>query len=96
MIIIIVNNIIINIIIIISSSQSLSLASQSLSSSSHQHDIFIYLNREFMSSFGIYEHKPHHCAMTKLIPASRLSTFTIQHYYQQRHVAWTSVFLGDL
>lgn len=48
-----------------------------------------------MSSFSIFDHKPYHCGMTKLLPAERLYTFSIQHYYQQRHVSWTSVFLAD-
>jgi hypothetical protein len=48
-----------------------------------------------MSSFSIFDHKPYHCGMTKLLPAERLYTFSILHYYQQRHVSWTSVFLAD-
>jgi hypothetical protein len=51
--------------------------------------------REYMSSFSIFDHKPYHCGMTKLLPAERLYTFGILHYYQQRHISWTSVFLAD-
>lgn len=36
-------------------------------------------HREFMSSFLVFEHKPAHCAMSKLIPADRLQTFSIWH-----------------
>ena len=49
-----------------------------------------------MSSFGIYDHKPHHCSMSKLIPGDKLTVFMIQHYYQQRHVSWVPVFAGIL
>lgn len=41
-----------------------------------------------MSSFSIYEHKPHYCAMNKLIPGERFMTFNIQHYWAQKHVSW--------
>ena len=45
-----------------------------------------------MSSFSVFDHKPGHCGLTKLIPAERLTSFSIYHYYQQRHVSWTPVF----
>jgi hypothetical protein len=32
-----------------------------------------------MSSFLVFDHKPHYCAMTKLLPAQRLMTFSIWH-----------------
>jgi hypothetical protein len=54
-----------------------------------------WASREYMSSFSVYDHKPNSCGMGKLIPASRLTTFTIYHYYQQRHVSWTPVFFAD-
>jgi hypothetical protein len=47
-----------------------------------------------MSSFSLFDHKRGHCGLNKLLPAERLSTFTILHYYQQRHVSWTPVFIS--
>jgi hypothetical protein len=51
--------------------------------------------REYMSSFSLFNRKGGHCSLTKLLPGARLTTFTIYHYYQQRHVSWTPVFLAD-
>lgn len=48
-------------------------------------------SREFMSSFSVWDH----CHLRKLLPGNRLLQFTIQHYYQQRHVSWYPTFLGD-
>jgi hypothetical protein len=48
-----------------------------------------------MSSFSLFDKKPYHCGLTKLLPAERLVTFSILHYFQQKHVSWTSVFLAD-
>ena len=48
-----------------------------------------------MSSFSVFDHKPHHCSMTKLLPAERFMAFMILHYYQQRHVSWTPTFFAD-
>jgi hypothetical protein len=45
-------------------------------------------SREHMSSFGLFGH----CQVAKLIPARSFTTFTVLHYYQQRHVSWTPVF----
>jgi hypothetical protein len=60
--------------------------------------IFAYVlfdNREFMSSFLVFDHKANYCGMNKLIPGRRLSTYAIWHYYQQRHVSWTPMFFAD-
>lgn len=48
-----------------------------------------------MSSFSIFDKKKWHCALNKLIPGERLTTFTVNHYYQQRHVSWIPVFFAD-
>jgi hypothetical protein len=48
-----------------------------------------------MSSFSIFDHKPHYCSLNKLLPPERLMTFAVLHYYQQRHVSWTPVFVAD-
>jgi hypothetical protein len=48
-----------------------------------------------MSSFSLFDHKRYHCGLNKLLPAERLTTFTIHHYYQQRHVSWTPVFFSS-
>ncbi len=48
-----------------------------------------------MSSFSLYDHKQYHCGMNKVIPASKLMTFSILHYYQGRHISWTPVFAAD-
>ena len=48
-----------------------------------------------MSSISIYDRKHGHCGMTKLIPPEGLSKFTINHYYDQRHVNWVPVFNTD-
>lgn len=45
-------------------------------------------SREHMSSFGLFGH----CGVGKVIPARSFTTFTVLHYYAQRHVSWTSVF----
>lgn len=49
-------------------------------------------SREYMSSFSLFDMKNYHCGMVKLIPAERLSSFVVLHYYQQRHVSWIPVF----
>ncbi len=48
-----------------------------------------------MSSFSLFNTKGGHCSLVKLLPGARLTTFTIYHYYQQRHVSWTPVFAAD-
>lgn len=48
-----------------------------------------------MSSFSLFDHKQYHCGMNKLIPADRFMIFAVLHYYQQRHISWTPVFLAD-
>ncbi len=48
-----------------------------------------------MSSFSLFDHKKYHCGLNKLLPAERLTTFAIHHYYQQRHVSWTPVFTSS-
>lgn len=45
-------------------------------------------SREHMSSFGLFGN----CGVTKLIPARQFTSFSILHYYPQRHVSWTPVF----
>lgn len=47
-----------------------------------------------MSSFSLFANFPGCCSMTKLLP-EHFSSFLIQHYYQQRHVSWNSVFLVE-
>jgi hypothetical protein len=44
-----------------------------------------------MSSFSLFDV----CKLRKLLPGSRLFTFLVQHYYQQRHVSWQGVFATD-
>lgn len=41
-----------------------------------------------MSSFSLFYTKKYHCALIKVIPGDRLTTFVVHHYYQQRHVSW--------
>lgn len=48
-----------------------------------------------MSSFSLFDHKAGHCGLNKLLPGDRFLTFTVLHYYQQRHVSWTPTFLAD-
>jgi hypothetical protein len=48
-----------------------------------------------MSSFSLFDHKKYHCGLNKLLPAERLYTFSVLHYFQQRHVSWTPVFFAD-
>jgi hypothetical protein len=48
-----------------------------------------------MSSFLVFEHKPGHCAMNKLIGAERLFTMSILHYYHQRHMSWKLLSTAD-
>jgi hypothetical protein len=48
-----------------------------------------------MSSFSLFDRKGGHCGLNKLLPGARLNTFTIYHYYQQRHVSWSPVFSMD-
>ena len=31
----------------------------------------------------------------KVLPGERFTTFTIQHYYHQKHISWTPVFFAD-
>jgi hypothetical protein len=43
--------------------------------------------REDMSSIFLYDR----CKVEKVLPAERFMTFTVLHYYAQRHVSWTTV-----
>jgi hypothetical protein len=52
-------------------------------------------SREYMSSFSLFDHKEYHCGLNKLIPAERLMTFQIWHYFPQRMVSWYPTFLAD-
>ena len=52
-------------------------------------------SREYMSSFSLFDHKQYHCGLSKLIPAERLMTFEILHYFPQRMVSWYPTFLAD-
>eukprot|EP01036_Dinobryon_divergens_P029057 gene29057-38109_t len=52
-------------------------------------------SREYMSSFSLFYTKKYHCALIKVIPGDRLTTFVVHHYYQQRHVSWYPVFHSD-
>lgn len=52
-------------------------------------------SREYMSSFSIFDHKQYHCGVSKIIPAERLMTFQIWHYYPQRMVSWYPTFVAD-
>jgi hypothetical protein len=47
-----------------------------------------------MSSFSLFS-RGGWCGLHKVIPGERFTTFTILHYYQQRHVSWTPVFFAD-
>lgn len=55
----------------------------------------IFLFSEYMSSFSLFYRKTYHCGLNKLLPPTRLYTFAILHYYQQRHVSWIPVFAAD-
>lgn len=48
-----------------------------------------------MSSLSLFERRNYHCGLQKILPAHGLTTFSIYHYYQQRHVSWTSVYAAD-
>lgn len=48
-------------------------------------------SREYMSSFSQFDV----CHLTKLLPAARLYTFTVYHYYHQRHVSWQGVYTTE-
>ena len=49
-------------------------------------------SREFMSSFGVFDKKPHHCGLNKLLPGLSFHSFFIQHYYQSKFPHWWPVF----
>lgn len=49
-------------------------------------------SREFMSSFSIFDKKPHHCGLNKLLPGLTFHTFFIQHYYQSKQPHWHPIF----
>jgi hypothetical protein len=44
-------------------------------------------SREHMSSLYLFDR----CKVEKVLPAERFMTFTVLHYYAQRHVSWTPV-----
>eukprot|EP00600_Ochromonadales_sp_CCMP1393_P016429 CAMPEP_0175031148 /NCGR_PEP_ID=MMETSP0005-20121125/20642_1 /TAXON_ID=420556 /ORGANISM="Ochromonas sp., Strain CCMP1393" /LENGTH=268 /DNA_ID=CAMNT_0016291341 /DNA_START=21 /DNA_END=827 /DNA_ORIENTATION=+ len=52
-------------------------------------------SREIMSSFLLYNRQREYCWMNKLLPAERMQSLAIRHYYEQRHVNWNSLFLGN-
>jgi len=49
-------------------------------------------SREFMSSFGVFDKKPYHCGLNKLLPGLTFHSFFIQHYYQSKFPHWWPVF----
>ena len=49
-------------------------------------------SREFMSSFSVFDKKPHHCGLNKLLPGLSFHTYFIQHYYQSKIPHWFPVF----
>lgn len=64
----------------------------------HEKCSFLHHNspsREYMSSFSLYDKKYYHCGLNKIIPGEHFSTFTVWHYYQQRHVSWISAFHAE-
>jgi len=48
-------------------------------------------SREFMSSFGVFDKKPHHCGLNKLLPGLNFHSYFIQHYYQSKFPHWWPV-----
>ena len=50
-----------------------------------------------MSSLSIFNNQfmKNNCGVNKMIPAHRLQTFAIRHYYPGRHPNWNAVFLSD-
>eukprot|EP01032_Pedospumella_encystans_P025124 gene25124-28404_t len=52
-------------------------------------------SREFMSSFLVFDNSDGNCGMKKYIPGARFTTFSIYHYYKQRHVGWNGLFAYD-
>ena len=49
-------------------------------------------SREHMSSIFLYSSP---CNQVKLIPAERMQTFVIHHYFQGRHAHWVPIFTAD-
>lgn len=49
-------------------------------------------SREHMSSIFLFSAP---CNQVKLIPAERLQTFVIHHYFQGRHAHWVPIFTAD-
>jgi hypothetical protein len=45
-------------------------------------------SREYMSSFSLFDRKPWHCGLTKLLPAERMHSFFIHHFYHTKWVSW--------
>jgi len=45
-------------------------------------------SREYMSSFSLFDNKYYHCGLQKLIPAERLNSFYIHHFYHTKWVSW--------
>ena len=50
-----------------------------------------------MSSLSIFHNffMKQNCAVKKIIPAHRMQTFSIRHYYQGRHPQWSAVHISD-
>ena len=50
-----------------------------------------------MSSLSLFhDGRPKYCAMRKLLPALRFSSFLVHHYYKQRHSNWLPTYEVDL
>ncbi len=52
-----------------------------------------------MSSLSIFYNRffrpGQHCSVNKIIPGTKIETFTVRHYYQQKHVSWIPVHTAD-
>jgi hypothetical protein len=50
-----------------------------------------------MSSLSIFRNMfmGNNCGMDKLVPANRVETFAVRHFYQGRHPQWNAVHLSD-
>ena len=45
-------------------------------------------SREYMSSFSLFDTKHYHCGLLKLLPAERMNSFFIHHFYHTKWVSW--------
>lgn len=48
-------------------------------------------SREYMSSFSLFDKKPWHCGLQKLLPAERMQSFMLHHYYHTKWVSWYTI-----